>query len=244
MISTSEFPWELYAEIHSGNEGDLRYYLNDCPQGCEVLELGCGEGRVSGYLTSRGLSIFGLDLRKDALEEAQLRGVKVKIGDMAELSFDRSFDRVIAPYNTLLCLADKWKLARCLRGVHRHLHVGGEFIFDVYSPDRNSLAGANGDYAIVKSIQYDGDIWDIFERSRERDSGKSILVQYRAVARTTRSTFTISIAHLVIYASEWWTILSEEGFEIISMEGDFTGDPVREDGGTLVVRVKKLDQHF
>ena len=241
MTSSSEFPWELYAEIHSGNEGDLLYYLNACPDECEVLELGCGEGRVYGYLASRGLSSFGLDLRKDALEQAQRRGVKVKIGDMAELSFGRSFDRIIAPYNTLLCLANESKLARCLKGVHRHLHTGGEFIFDIYSPDRSSLAGANGDYAIVKSIQYDGEIWDVFERSRVRDNGKSILVEYMAVARTTRSIFTISIAHLVIYASEWWSILSEEGFEIISMEGDFKGDLVTEDGGTVVVRVKKLD---
>ena len=241
MASTSNFPWELYAGIHSGNEGDLLYYLNACPDKCEVLELGCGEGRVSGYLASRGLSSFGLDLRKDALEQAQRHGVKVKIGDMAELSFGRSFDRIIAPYNTLLCLADKRKLSRCLRGVRRHLHIGGEFIFDVYSPDRSSLAGVNGGYAIVKSIQYDGGIWDIFERSRLAENGKNILVEYRAVPRTTRSALTISIAHLVIYASEWWSILSEEGFEIISMEGDFKGGLVTEDGGTVVVRVKKLD---
>ena len=241
MKRASEFPWKLYAEIHSGNEGDLQYYLNACPDKSEVLELGCGEGRVSGYLASRGLSSFGLDLRKDALEQARHRGVKVKIGDMAELCFDRSFDRIIAPYNTLLCLANERRLARCLRGVRRHLHTGGEFIFDVYSPDRRSLVAANGGQAIVKSIQYDGETWDIFERSRVRDNGKSILVEYRAVARTTRSTFTIAIAQLVIYASEWWSILSEEGFEIISMEGGFKGGLVTEDGGTVVVRVKKLD---
>ncbi len=61
-----------------------------------ILDAGCGDGSVSEKLIKLGFEVWGIDKNKEALKEAEKRGVKVFEGDLEKnLSFqDEFFDAV------------------------------------------------------------------------------------------------------------------------------------------------------
>ncbi|WP_086559834.1 class I SAM-dependent methyltransferase [Streptomyces africanus] len=73
-------------------------------EGGEVADLGCGPGRVTAYLASRGLSVFGLDLSESMLAIARREhpGLRFEQGSMLELDLaDASLDGVVSWYSTI-----------------------------------------------------------------------------------------------------------------------------------------------
>jgi SAM-dependent methyltransferase len=69
---------DAFAELVSATGGDL------------VADLGCGPGRVTGYLRSRGLTAFGVDLSPAMVDEARRRhpGLRFEVGSMSALDLD------------------------------------------------------------------------------------------------------------------------------------------------------------
>ncbi|MCZ8515570.1 methyltransferase domain-containing protein [Paenibacillus filicis] len=73
------------------------------PQGCRVLEVGCGTGRTACHLAGLGYDITGMDLRPEMLAKARRRAEKEELtvnfvqGDITSMPFaDESFDVVLA----------------------------------------------------------------------------------------------------------------------------------------------------
>ncbi|WP_105972332.1 class I SAM-dependent methyltransferase [Streptomyces geranii] len=72
--------------------------------GGQVADLGCGPGRVTAYLDSLGLSVFGLDLSASMLAVARREnpGLRFEQGSMLELDLaDGSLGGVVAWYSTI-----------------------------------------------------------------------------------------------------------------------------------------------
>ncbi|MFD5130471.1 class I SAM-dependent methyltransferase [Streptomyces olindensis] len=72
--------------------------------GGEVADLGCGPGRVTGFLAARGLSVFGLDLSESMLAIARREnpGLRFVQGSMLELDLpDGALDGVVSWYSTI-----------------------------------------------------------------------------------------------------------------------------------------------
>lgn len=105
------------------------------PPPASALEVGCGEGRVSRDLGSRGYEIIGLDVSPtlvDAAREADAAGTYV-VGDAAALPFaDGAFDLVVS-YNVLIDVED---MPRAEPG--RVLRRGGRFCVCVPHPFPNA----------------------------------------------------------------------------------------------------------
>lgn len=73
------------------------------PEGCRLLEVGCGTGRTACHLAGLGFGITGMDLRPEMLVKARRRaekeGLQVNFvqGDITALPFDdASFDVILA----------------------------------------------------------------------------------------------------------------------------------------------------
>ncbi len=93
-----------------------------------VLELGCGGGRLSGYLLELARDFHGLDISQAMVAHCQSaypRGI-FEQGDLRDLSrYDTgSFDVVFAPFNVLDVLDDAER-RRVLGEIHRMLAGGG-----------------------------------------------------------------------------------------------------------------------
>jgi SAM-dependent methyltransferase len=75
-----------------------------------AIELGCGAGRVLGYLLELGAEANGIDVSSRMVDYCHARypAATVVIGDMTDLPavFDGEFDAIIASYNVLDVLDD------------------------------------------------------------------------------------------------------------------------------------------
>jgi len=92
--------------------------------GERVLDLGCGDGRLTAEIAARGAAVVGLDASPDMVAAAQARGIDARLGDGAALPFRAEFDAVFS--NAAL----HWmtRPASVLTGVHAALVPGGRFV--------------------------------------------------------------------------------------------------------------------
>lgn len=106
--------------------------------GGDVLELGCGTGRVSVPLAQAGLAVTGVDINEAMLKVARARSKGLSLayqhGDMTALDLGRAFDLVIIPLGSVQHLADSDALVDTLQVVARHLGPGGVGVVDVEAP--------------------------------------------------------------------------------------------------------------
>ncbi|MFJ5997992.1 class I SAM-dependent methyltransferase [Streptomyces sp. NPDC092370] len=139
LIETRKF-YDTVAEAYAVHFGDLGAgtpldlgvlsgFAGLVGEGGEVADLGCGPGRVTAFLASRGLSVFGLDLSESMLavarrENPDLRFVK---GSMQELDLpDGSLDGVVSWYSTIHTPEEH--LPALFAGFHRVLRPGGHLL--------------------------------------------------------------------------------------------------------------------
>ncbi|MFI2629665.1 class I SAM-dependent methyltransferase [Streptomyces collinus] len=95
----------------------------------EVADLGCGPGRVTAYLASQGLSVFGLDLSESMLAIARREnpGLRFERGSMLELDLpDSSLDGVVSWYSIIHTPEEH--LPALFAGFHRVLRPGGHLL--------------------------------------------------------------------------------------------------------------------
>lgn len=95
----------------------------------KVLDLGCGPGRDSAYLASKGLDVVGIDYSTQMISKAkelhrEVKGLSFKTMDMMDLAFsDQEFDGVWA--SASLLHIPKKHLSSVLKGINRIIKPKG-----------------------------------------------------------------------------------------------------------------------
>jgi SAM-dependent methyltransferase len=92
--------------------------------GHRILDLGCGDGRLTLELAARGAHVVGVDAAPAMVAAARARGVDARLADARRLPFDAEFDAVFS--NAAL----HWMGSpeEVLVGVRRALRPGGRFV--------------------------------------------------------------------------------------------------------------------
>ncbi|MFR0358958.1 class I SAM-dependent DNA methyltransferase [Streptomyces sediminimaris] len=101
-----------------------------------VADLGCGPGRLTGYLASLGLRVFGLDLSEGMLAIARREnpGLRFEQGSMLELGLaDGSLAGVVSWYSSIHTPVDR--LPSLFAGFHRVLAPGGHLLLAFQAGD-------------------------------------------------------------------------------------------------------------
>ncbi len=107
------------------------------PDGCGILDLGCGYGRVSTPLRKRGYRVVGYDLSLPLLKrarEGEPGGTWVR-GDMCDLPFAAEFDWVISLFSTMGYYEGEDENFRVLRSISEALRPGGRFLCQLVNRD-------------------------------------------------------------------------------------------------------------
>ncbi|MFJ1811765.1 MULTISPECIES: class I SAM-dependent DNA methyltransferase [unclassified Streptomyces] len=107
----------------------LTAYAELVGPGGRVADLGCGPGRSTGFLASRGLDICGLDLSDSMLAIARRENPEIRFeqGSMLELDFaDGSLAGVVSFYSSIHTPVDE--LPGLFAGFHRVLVPGGHLL--------------------------------------------------------------------------------------------------------------------
>jgi SAM-dependent methyltransferase len=72
----------------------LMFLLSRIPVGAQILEIGCGEGRVACELLKRGHGVTGLDSDPEVVASAQARGVRAVVASWPKFDSSVSFDAI------------------------------------------------------------------------------------------------------------------------------------------------------
>jgi SAM-dependent methyltransferase len=124
----------IWHEAECGSyEADLALW-EDLAEG-DVLELGCGTGRVALHLARRGRRVTGLDAELALVEALNERAGELPLvgvhGDARDFDLDSAFDLVLAPMQLIQLFADAAERSRCLRCAAAHLKPGGLSAFAI-----------------------------------------------------------------------------------------------------------------
>lgn len=89
-----------------------------------ILDLGCGEGSLTGVIGASGCRVLGIDADPGMIARARERGLEVRLLDAHDLSADAEFDAVFS--NAALHWMNDPD--RVVDNVYRALRPGGRFV--------------------------------------------------------------------------------------------------------------------
>ena len=138
---------------------DTPFYREYATQQCgpnsekgEILELGCGTGRVALALAKDGFRVTGLDLSRQMLDVFReklaketasypelAQRVEIIHGNMADFDIGRKFALITAPYRVFQLLTAGQEAENALSCIREHLADDGIFIINVFHPFANPL---------------------------------------------------------------------------------------------------------
>lgn len=141
LVHTGSF----YDKINTFTE-DIAFYKNLGKQlKGPILELCCGTGRITLELAKEGLDITGLDFTESMLEGAKEKFKKnnlphkLHFGDMRNFSFQKIFNLIFIPFNSILNTYEIDDIESILKCIKKHLRPNGTFAFDIFNPNLNLL---------------------------------------------------------------------------------------------------------
>lgn len=201
----------------------------------QVLELGCGTGRITMPLAHEGVRMVGVDRSHEMLARArrrvtrQRRGRKPRLvrADIRALPFGEAvFPMVIAPYGVLQSLLSERDLRATLAEAARVVQPDGifglELVADLPSwgeyAKRVSLRGRRGaggaHVTLIESVRQD--------RRRRLTIFDQEFVERRG-RQTRRRTFALTFRTLTV--PQMASRLGAAGFAIEAVLGDYQGGP-------------------
>ena len=126
--------------------GDLQFWQYCADRyGSPVLDLCCGNGRISIPLAELGYQVVGIDINAGFITAAEERAaagrrggtglqVSFRVGDIVHLQADQEFRLAIMPdwsFQVLLTQEDQMSF---LRHLHQAIAPGGAFAFNLFIP--------------------------------------------------------------------------------------------------------------
>lgn len=197
-----------------------------------VLDLACGTGEMSIRLAKAGFHVTGVDLSLDMLTVAQQKtseaGVHIPFfqQNMSELDVPGTFDVIIIFCDSLNYLEEETEVVETLRRCYHVLNPGGLLLFDVHAPQYIETG------FIGKTFAYNGDdiayIWNCFPGAHPYSVEHELTFfvydeeddkYFRFDELHKERTFPVE------QYQEW---LTDSGFTIHTISGDFSGKPVTE----------------
>lgn len=232
---------------------DVQFYVEEARSaGGNVLEIGCGTGRVLIPTARAGVTIDGVDASSEMLgvcaerlasEPPEVRDrVTLHEGDGRELDLGKKFRIVTAPFRVMQHQVTIDDQLRFLGSVKRHLDRRGKFVFDVFKPNFAALVAADG-----------------IEREDTPTTALPDGRSFRRAARVRRVRFVeqVSEVEIIYYVSDargkpekrfgqafdmrWYLrdelvhLLARAGFRVRDLYGDLERSPLTDASSEMIV---------
>lgn len=139
--SIYDAPMNQVYHLNTASNEEINFYVDELLNaGDSVLELCCGNGRLTLPLLKRGFLLDGIDISQDMLalldrEKVKLpkqlqRNLRIFAGDIFSFQPDKTYDAVILPATTISILLDFAEFPKLLNKLYSWLNRDGKFIFD------------------------------------------------------------------------------------------------------------------
>lgn len=238
-----------YDHAYARYKVDLEFYVELArASGGPVLELGVGTARVAMAIADAGIDVVGVDRMPAMLDRARDRLAKrpkrlrervtLEANDIRELRLGRRFPLVVAPFNAFQHLYSREDVERGLTTVRAHLEPGGRLAFDVLLPDPASLARDPDRFYKCRPVTHprDGRRYDYAEAFAYDADRQVQTTTIRFTAREgPRAVIVDRLSQRQFFPRELEALLHYNGFEILSHDGGFAGEPIEEDSESQVV---------
>ena len=248
--------WNERAGLESIEPGDVRFLADALshdaiPQKGNVLELGCGTGRMTFPLANLGHEITGLDNSEAMLARARVKlanqppDVKGRVmlckGDMADFSLDNKFGQIIIPFRGFQHILTPERQASCLASVREHLADGGLFIVDLFNPDLNLLIHSGQQERIFEMESLEPETGNTLVRyARNTHDYHNQVIHGKFIYERYDPEGKLLSTEMENYSLRWtwrWEmeyLLRLSGFEIEALYGNYHRIPYPRAAGELV----------
>ncbi len=189
-----------------------------------VLDLGCGTGRMTLELASRGYDMTGIDCSPEMLDiarnlaEEEGRDVLWLCQDMREFELYGTVDAAVCCLDCLNHLTTLEDLKKCLSLVHNYLIPDGVFVFDINGKFKFENIYADRTYA----MEEDGAvcIWQNYYDDESRLCDFYITL-FKEEADGRYERYDDEQTERMYTLSEIKSALAETGMEFIGAYSDF-----------------------
>lgn len=223
---------------------DVAFYRDlALERGGEVLELGCGTGRVLLPLARSGVTITGLDSTPAMLEVCERRlteepasvreMVTLTGGDMRDFDLGRDrFSLVTVPFRGFQHLLTTEDQIACLGCVRWHLARDGVFVLDIFNPSLDRLVGSKFTEESEPEPEFEmPDGRRVYRTSRNPSVDvhsqciEAELIYYvtHPDGRTERLVDNFTLRYLFRFEAEH--LLARCGFEVLDLYSGFDKSP-------------------
>ena len=245
---------ELYDQVPLyADRKDAEFYLGLCraAEG-EVLELGCGTGRILIPAAEAGCTITGLDQSGFMLERCRvkLRALAPEVqkrvtlveADMTNFSLGRTFALATVPFRPLQHLVSVEAHLGLLDCVHRHLKPGGKLALDVFHPHLPTLAGPDNPEEIEDTAEMtlpDGRrlrrTFRVTAKRRAEQSNDIELIYYVIGRNGETRRLVQAFPMRYFFRFELEHLLARAGFQMLNLFGNFDRSPFTDASPEMIV---------
>jgi SAM-dependent methyltransferase len=260
-MSNKEYDlWADYYDIvHTGLPGEAEFYVGQAVRtNGATLELGCGTGRICIPMAMSGVDVVGLDNSKAMLRlcRQKMRAVGKTPGllrlierDMRRFELEQTFDLILMAYRTFMHLLTPEDRHACLARVYDHLALGGTFIVSLWAARSEDFAqypssgprtvAFAGRYALPEGggelIHFVSSACDELRQTIEEEH---IIHEVNARAEATH-TALLPMRRAWTSPEQMNALLTEHGFRIEALFGDFDCNPFTEKSTEMIWVAKK-----
>jgi SAM-dependent methyltransferase len=244
-----------YSAFYAWKTDDIPFYQFQAERwagpGGSVLELACGNGRVTLPMARAGHRVTAIDSSEAMIGDLRRRlqsepdEVRSRVEplrqDMRRFQLDRLFRFIYLPFNTLLLLAQAHEREAMLDRVREHLAPSGAFALEIFTPDPSALVDAD-DWVVDLEVEADdpggeGRVHVVREMIRSMDLGRQLIhLRFRnRVSRgeTTVATWEDQLDLTFIFPRELELILERQGFRIRDRFGSADGSAYAPTSGNI-----------
>ena len=229
-------PLDLWRKVISPQqtkaEADFLVKMLGCGQGSHLLDVPCGNGRLSLELARRGWRVTGVDIADEFIEEARAGCVLAPPTDAGGTDSIAQTDFLLcdmcniageAIYDGAYCFGNSFgfleyaDMERFLRGVARALRPGARFVIETGMAAESCLRK----FEAVSSHQID----DILLTIKEEYLAEESCIDTEYVFEQNGKTDSRKAKHWIYTAGEIRRMLERAGFEILNLYGSLKCGP-------------------
>lgn len=208
----------------------LRYF--DPPKEAEILDLACGKGRHSIYMSKKGFRVTGIDISEQNIAYAkkfESERLKFAMADMREPFRANNFDLVLNLFTSFGYFDAAEENLNVLRSVHTNLRKDGQVLIDYLNASllRNTL--------VEEETVHISDVEFGIRRSIEND-----IIKKRIDVKDGDRNFRFEERVKALEPEDFKAFFDKAGFDIVDTFGDYTLGPfARERSPRLILTARK-----
>ncbi len=129
------YRWELDFAASSQNQDKKFWYELAIEQGCPILEIAAGDGRITEELLKTGCDVTAIDISKKMIKKLTDFGndrLTAYVADMKNFKLDKKFALIVVGYFSFQLLLDLDEQINFLKNMKSMLNENGILGLDIY----------------------------------------------------------------------------------------------------------------